>query len=224
MLIPILALSSALADEPSATLDEDGPHYVWSIEPIKLSSLMLNTHPDWAAWGIESGVRVSEHLWIQVFLEIDKGSQLNGFYTEGRDFLLSHNYVALVNTGRWYFKPDRSSGFVDAGVALQGLRQQYLDPSRQAQQRNGFTVTPVVLAGYEAMFGPGLFFKIRGGGGWNAHRGGNIDGHLDLDEHARLARTYYNPYTHLTEVFFQPFIYVGDVAFGAKFGARKRKR
>ena len=29
--------------------------YVWQIEPIKPSTLMLNIHPDWAAFGIETG-------------------------------------------------------------------------------------------------------------------------------------------------------------------------
>ena len=44
-----------------------------------------------------------------------------------------------------------------------------------------------------------------------------MTGHLDLKDHDELARSYYSPYTHLTEVLFQPFFYIGDVAIGFKF-------
>ncbi|MEM6930051.1 MAG: hypothetical protein AAF602_24140 [Myxococcota bacterium] len=211
------------AEEPAST-DASQPRPVFSIEPIKLGSLMLNLHPDWAAWGIESGVRVSDHLWLQLFFEYDKGgAQLGTYFVDGSAFLVTHGYTAVLPTARWYFSPEGSSGFVDAGFAWQRGRQQYFDVDRELQERTGFTLSPVLMSGYQAEFGRGLFFKVRGGGGWNAVRGGDIDGHLDLYERQAQARTYYSPHTHLTEVFFQPFFYVFDVAFGAEFGRRARK-
>lgn len=220
--IPTL-LTLLLADAAAAA-EPETPRAVFSIEPIKLSSLMLNLHPDWAAWGIEAGVRVSDHLWLQSMFEYDKGSgQLGDYFVDGSEYLVTHGYTASLNTARWYFTPDRSSGFVDGGFAWQRGRQQWLDVDRRLQERTGFTLSPVLLSGYEAHFGRGLFFKIRGGGGWNAIRGGGIDGHLDLYRRKEQARTYYSPHTHLTEVFFQPFFYIGDIALGAKFGGKRRR-
>ena len=224
-ILPLATLvfgSPALAEEPESERSERRP--VFSIEPIKLGSLMLNLHPDWAAWGIEAGVRVSDHLWIHSFFEYDKGSaQLESYFVDDKAFLVNHGYRASLNTARWYFRPDRSSGFVDVGFAWQRGRQQYLDVDRNLQERSGFTISPALLSGYEAQFGPNLFFKVRGGGGWNAVRSGTIDGHLDLYKREEQARTYHSPHTHLTEVLFQPFFYIFDVSFGAKFGRRPGK-
>ena len=220
----ILHLLTTAAVGASETPKDDG-RVVFSIEPIKLGSLMLNFHPDWAAWGIEAGVRVSDHLWIHSFFEYDKGSALfEDYYVDGYDYLVNHGYRASLNTARWYFRPDQSSGFVDVGFAWQRGRQQYFDAQRRLQERSGFTLSPAVLSGYEAMFGRNLFFKVRGGGGWNAVRSGDIDGHLNLYKRKEQARTYYSPHTHLTEVLFQPFFYIFDVSFGAKFGRGARNR
>ena len=198
--------------------------YVWSIEPIKPSSLMLNIHPDWAAFGIETAVRVHRNVWITTFVEIDKGHLHQDFRKPGKDFLVSHSYTAWMTTARTYVKPDaRSSGFFDGGLALQWLWQQHLDGGDdQLRSNTGMTVAPVLLGGYEVFLGKSnAFFKVRGGGGWNAHRQGTIRGTLDLAEYEENKRGYYSPYTHLTEVIYQPFFYIGDVAFGFKFGRRK---
>ena len=218
LLLPFLALAAsapALAEAPA----EQSAGAAFSLEPIKLSSLMLNIHPDWSAWGIEAGVRLGDHLWLQSFLEYDKaGGLLESYLDDDSDFLISHTYLASLNTARWYFQPERSSGFVDVGFAWQRGRQQYLDVEREFHERSGYTLSPALLSGYEARFGRDLFFKVRGGGGWNAVRGGDIDGHLDLYLREEQARTYYSPHTHLTEVFFQSFFYIGDISLGIRFG------
>ena len=221
---PLLSPAHAGPD-PAGPEDHDDPGYVWSIEPIKLSSLMLNVHPDWAAWGIETGFRVTDNLWLQLFFEYDKASgSLGDYFADGHDYLVTQGYTAIMPTGRWYFTPGRSSGFVDVGFAFQRGRQQWLDPARELQERSAVTLSPVLLSGYEFAFGRGLFCKIRGGGGWNAYRSGGIDGQLDLYAFDEQRWTYYNPHAHLTEVLYQPFFYIGDVAFGARFGKGRRKR
>lgn len=223
MSVVTLLWSTVLVSHAPATEPAPERRAVFSIEPIKLSSLMLNLHPDWGAWGIEAGVRLSDHLWLQSFFEYDKGgAQLEAYDVEGFDFLVTHGYRASLNTARWYFTPDRSSGFVDAGFAWQRVRQQWLDPDRVLRERSGFTISPALLAGYQAHFGNGLFFKVRGGGGWNAVRSGTIDGHLNLYRRQEEAFTYHNPHSHLTEVVFQRFFYIGDVALGATFGKRRK--
>jgi len=228
VLAALLGSSTAWAGEPEeglASTSVENRHYVWSIEPIKLSSLMLNVHPDWAAFGLETGVRVHRKIWIQSFMEIDKGSLHQEFSTPSHDFLTNHHYTAWLTTGRWVFRPDaRHGGFAEAGMNIQWLWQQYNNPAGKAKSRTGMTIAPVLLAGYEWQIGPSnAFFKIRGGGAWNAHRQGEVDGHLDLQDLEEQKRGYYSPYTHLTEVFFQPFYYIGDVSFGFKFGTGRRK-
>ena len=213
----MLALGTAHAggDEPAET----DTRYVFSVEPIKLSSLMLNMHPDWSAFGLEAGVRVHERVWLQAFVEIDKGSLHQDFLAPNKDFLTNHHYTAMMFTGRWMAQPDaRKSALLEGGVAIQWLWQQYIDRGGSFESRTGMAFGPVLLGGYEWHMGrSNAFFKVRGGGGWNAHRQGGVTGHLDLKDHDELARSYYSPYTHLTEVLFQPFFYIGDVAIGFKF-------
>ncbi len=216
---------AAPSEKPDAAT-ETSTHYVWSVEPIKPSSLMLNIHPDWVAFGLESGVRVSSHVWVQTFIEIDKGSVHQDFSKPGFDFLTNHHYTAWLTTGRWVFSPDaRKTGFLDAGLAFQWLWQQYNTPQGKSKSQTGMTIAPALLGGYEWHIGrSNAFFKIRGGGGWNAHRQGDIEGTLNLKDYEDQKRGYFSPYTHLTEVIYQPFFYIGDVAFGFKFGAPKRSK
>ncbi len=66
----------------------------WSVEPIKITSLMVNTHPEYNGWGFEAGRRVTDRYWVTSMIEKTKGGDFASNFDPDFSFLVTFDYLA----------------------------------------------------------------------------------------------------------------------------------
>lgn len=202
----VLAASLLLAQAGETT----SRPLAWSIEPIKLTSLMLNLAPGWSGWGIEGGRRITSSLWFESFLERDVGHHRGIIEASEFEYITGYDYTAWLNTLRYFFSPQEGSFFADAGFAVQAAKVRFIR-NGTFHSESAHTLSIAVLGGYEWLFKSGLIIKIRLGGAYNVLRSGSMDDQPNVKDWNS------DPADHLTAVMVQPALYIGDVGIGMKF-------
>lgn len=202
----------AQESEETETKKEEKP-IRWLIEPIKLSSLMVNTHPEYTGWGLELGRKLSDKVWFTSMIEKTKGGDFAKNFDPNFDFLVTFDYFAWLNTARYYLKPEKKySTIFDGGFVFQKVRQKYLR-NNQLIVENATAVGPLLMVGGELKMRANTYFKWRFGGFLNVFRDGSfVDQINDGQDQAP-----YQLYPHLSDAAIGAGSYAGDIALGLKF-------
>lgn len=185
----------------------------WLIEPIKLTSLMVNTHPEYNGWGLEGGRRLTDKLWVTSMIEKTKGGDFLKNYDPTYDFLITFKYFAWLNTVRYYVKPGaRYSTFFDAGIEYQSATHKFLRGDDVFEEK-ARSVGPILFVGGEWNFYKNFYMKWRSGFLINVYRGGAFKSRINdgQDQPAFFM------YPHLAAAVIGKGTYAGDVALGIKF-------
>ena len=185
----------------------------WLIEPIKLTSLMVNTHPEYNGWGLEGGRRLTERTWVTSMIEKTKGGDFLKNFDPEYDFLITFRYFAWLNTFRYYLKPDaRYSTFFDAGVEYQSAGHKFLRDN-DVFEEGAKAAGPILFVGGAWRFSENMYLKWRSGFFVNLYRGGDMKSRIDdgQDQPAFFM------YPHLADAVIGRGTYAGDVAFGITF-------
>jgi hypothetical protein len=185
----------------------------WLIEPIKLTSLMVNTHSEYNGWGFEFGRRLTKRLWVTSMVEKTQGSDFAENFDPAFDYLVSFRYFAWLNTVRFYLSPEKKySMFLDGGVEFQRSRHKFLR-STSLFEETAIAVGPLLLIGGEWHFSKIMYFKWRVGGFINAYRSGTMKRRIDDGQD----QPSFYLYPHLSDAVVKPGSYAGDLALGIKF-------
>jgi len=208
----LLATLSSYAQEETPT--EDQPKVKkWLIEPIKLTSLMVNTHPEYNGWGFEAGRRITDKLWVTSMIEKTKGGDFTKNFNPDYDFLTAFKYFAWLNTFRYYLKPGAAyTTFFDAGIELQRSSQQFLRNNALMEEK-AVAMGPLVFVGGEMKLRENMYFKWRMGGFVNLYKSGSMKQRVNDGQD----QPPFYMYPHLSEAVIGNASYAGDVAFGIKF-------
>ncbi len=185
----------------------------WLIEPIKVTSLQVNTHPEYNGWGFELGRRLSDKLWLTSMVEKTQGGDFLKNYNPLHDYLISFKYFASITTFRYYLKPAaRYSTFFDAGAIFQTASHKFLRGSDVFQEK-ARSAGPAIFIGGEGRIYKNTYFKWRSGLFINVYNGGNMKDRIDdgQDQPAFFM------YPHLADAVIGKGTYAGDLAFGIKF-------
>lgn len=177
LLIVSFIILSNFAQEMASADQEKEPK--WLIEPIKITSLMVNTHPEYNGWGFEIGRKISHKLWLTSMIEKTKGGDFVDNFDPNYDFLITFNYFAWLNTLRYYIKPDAIyTTFFDAGLELQSASHKFLR-NNEVFKEKAIALGPLLLVGGEWHFHKKVYFKWRFGGFINIHRSGAMKKRID---------------------------------------------
>jgi len=185
----------------------------WFIEPIKITSLQVNTHPEYNGWGFEIGRKLTDKLWITSMIEKTQGGDFLKNYKPAHDFLVNFKYFASINTFRYYLKPDaRYSTFFDAGIIFQTASHKFLRGNDVLEEK-AKAAGPIFFVGGEGRVYKNMYFKWRSGFFINVYRGGGMKSRIDdgQDQPAFFM------YPHLSDAVIGKGTYAGDLAFGIKF-------
>ena len=185
----------------------------WLVEPIKLSSLMVNTHPEYNGWGLEVGRKLSEKVWATSMIEKTKGGDFMKYFDPDYDYLVTFSYFAWLNTVRYYFKPEATyTMFVDGGMELQKASHKFLRDGDLMKEK-ALALGPIVMIGGEWRFHEHLYFKWRFGGFVNVVKNGSMTERIDDGQD----QPSYQLYPHLSDAVLSNGTYAGDVALGIRF-------
>ena len=212
LIIGFLAAISNYAQKTSSTenLVQDPK---WLIEPIKITSLMVNSHPAYNGWGFEAGRKVKGKLWFTSMIEKTKGDDFVSNFDPNYDYLITFNYFAWLNTFRYFLKPDAVyTTFFDGGVVYQSASHKFLR-NNGVFEETAIAVGPLLLVGGEWHFYENIYFKWRFGGFINTHRSGTMKSRIDDGQD----QPSFYLYPHLSDAVISKGTYAGDVAFGIKF-------
>lgn len=213
-LVAMVCLVSTLCKAQGDTTTERISHdRKWLIEPIKISSLMVNTHPEYNGWGFEVGHRITDKLWVTSMIEKTKGGDFLKNFDPAYDYLITFSYFAWLNTFRYYLKPDaRYSTFFDAGVEYQSAAHKFLRQNEVFKEQ-ALAVGPILFVGGEWRFSERIYFKWRSGFFINIYRGGDMKSRIDDGQNQPT----FFMYPHLSDAVIGKGTYAGDMAFGIKF-------
>lgn len=185
----------------------------WLIEPIKVTSLQVNTHPEYNGWGVEVGRKLTDKLWITSMIEKTKGGDFLKNFDPAYDYLVTFNYFAWLNTFRYYLKPEaRYTTFLDAGVEYQSASHKFLRDNTVFEEK-AKAVGPILFVGGEWRFYKNIYLKWRSGFFINVHRGGDMKSRINDGQD----QPPFFLYPHLSDAVIGKGTYAGDVAFGIKF-------
>ena len=185
----------------------------WLIEPLKITSLMVNTHPEYNGWGFEIGRKITHKIWLTSMIEKTQGGDFVDNYNSGFDYLVSFHYFAWLNTVRYYIKPDaKYSSFFDGGLELQTASHQFLRGGKILKEE-AFAFGPILMFGGELKMRSNIYFKWRAGGFINLIRSGSMTERINDGQN----QPSYQLYPHLSDAVLAVGNYAGDVAFGIKF-------
>ena len=185
----------------------------WLIEPIKISSLMVNTHPEYNGWGFEAGRKIADRLWVTSMIEKTTGGDFKKNFDPNYDFLITFHYFAWLTTCRYYLSPDaKYSTFFDGGIELQTASHKYLTDNK-VMKENAAAMGPLLMVGGELKLGERMYFKWRMGGFINAYKSGSMKSRID-DGQDQPA---FYMYPHLSDAVIGNGTFAGDTAFGIKF-------
>lgn len=203
--VPSFAQEQASTQSPTRTKK-------WQIEPLKITSLMVNTHPEYNGWGFEAARRITDKLWVTSMIEKTKGGDFQANFDPAYDFLVTFDYFAWLNTLRYHLKPDaKYTTFFDGGMAVQSAQHKFLRNDQVFEER-AVAVGPLLLVGGQLRLRENIYFKWRAGLVINAYRGGSLKSRIDDGQD----QPPFFLYPHLTDALLKPAMYVGDVAFGVK--------
>lgn len=211
VVIAFLATISSYAQEGSSP--ERLADKKWLIEPVKINSLMVNTHPEYNGWGFEVGRKLTDKLWATSMIEKTKGGDFVKNFDPAYDFLITFKYFAWLNTFRYYLKPGaRYSTFFDAGIEYQRATHKFLRDNSVFEEK-ARAVGPIMFVGGEWHFSRHVYLKWRSGFFINVYRGGSMRSRINdgQDQPAFFI------YPHLSDAVIGRGTYAGDVAFGIKF-------
>ncbi len=207
----LVALSSHAQDTSSK--ENQVKEKKWLIEPLKITSLMVNTHPAYNGWGFEVGRKVSDKLWFTSMIEKTKGDDFVSNFDPNFDFLIDFKYLAWLNTFRYYLKPDaKYTTFFDAGVEFQSASHAFLRDS-DIFKEEATALGPILFVGGELQMFNNIYFKWRSGGFINLLRNGSFKSRIDDGQD----QPSFFLYPHLSDAVISKGTYAGDVAFGIKF-------
>ncbi len=185
----------------------------WLIEPLKITSLQVNTHPEYNGWGLEIGRRLSNRLWITTMIEKTQGGDFLKNFKPEHDFLINLKYFVWINTFRYYLKPDaRYTTFFDAGLIYQSASHKFLRAQKVAQEK-ARAVGPALFIGGEGRIYKQIYFKWRSGFFFNVYRGGDMKSRMDDGQN----QPPFFMYPHLSDAVIGKGTYAGDLALGLKF-------
>lgn len=197
------------------TAPSPAPDPQWLIEPVKISSLMVNTHPRYNGWGFEAGRRLTDKLWITSMIEKTQGSDFANNFDPSHDYLVSFRYFAWLNTLRYYLKPQAVyTTFFDGGLIYQSASHSFLR-NQDIQEEDARAVGAVLFVGGEWRFSPSrnIYLKWRSGGFLNLVRTGSFNKRIDDGQNQPA----FFMYPHLSDAVIGQGTYAGDVAIGFKF-------
>jgi len=190
----------------------------WLIEPIKISSLMVNFHPEYNGWGFEAGRKITDRLWVTSMIEKTKGGDFEKNYDPDYEFLVTFSYFAWLNTLRFYLKPEaKYSTFFDGGMVLQTSSHKFLR-NNELFGEEALAMGPILQVGGELKLGKmklgkNMYFKWRMGGFINLYRSGSMKSRIDDGQD----QPSFYLYPHLSDAVLSNGTFAGDTAFGIKF-------
>lgn len=188
------------------------PKKNWQVEPVKLSSLMVNTHPEYNGWGLEVGRRLADHLWVTSMIEKTKGGDFIDNFDPNYDFLMTFDYLAVLGVVRYYVKPEGAyTSFFDGGLEFQRATHKFLR-NNVVYREEATAVGPLVMFGGERRLSETVYFKWRFGAILNLYRAGSMKSRIDDGQD----QPSFYLYPHLSDAVIKRAIYAGDVAFGIK--------
>lgn len=207
----LMALAFAATISCYAQQEPENPkEKKWQIEPIKITSLMVNTHPEYNGWGFEAGRKITDKLWITSMIEKTKGGDFEKNFDPNYDYLITFHYFAWLTTARYYLKPDaKYTTFFDGGVEVQTASQMFLRNNGLLKE-NAIAMGPLLMVGGELKLGERMYFKWRMGGFINAYRRGSMKSRI---EDGQDQPAFYM-YPHLSDAVIGNGTFAGDTAFG----------
>jgi hypothetical protein len=212
VIIGFLAAITGYAQEDTS-VDIPARKKNWQIEPIKITSLMVNTHPEYNGWGLEAGRRITDKLWITSMIEKTLGGDFASNFDPNYDYLITFKYFAWLNTLRFYLKPEAVyTTFFDGGVEFQSASHKFLR-NNWVFEENAYALGPLLFIGGEWHFYENIYFKWRMGGFINVYRSGSMKSRIDDGQD----QPSFYLYPHLSDAVISSGSYAGDVAFGIKF-------
>ncbi len=186
---------------------------VWLIEPIKISSLMVNTHPEYNGWGFEVGRKITDRLWVTSMIEKTTGGDFKKNYDPNYDYLITFHYFAWLTTCRYYLKPDaKYSTFFDGGIELQTASHKFLRNDAVIEE-DATAMGPLLMVGGELKLGEKMYFKWRMGGFINLYKKGTMKNRIEDGQD----QPWFYLYPHLSDAVIGNGTFAGDTAFGIKF-------
>ncbi len=185
----------------------------WLVEPVKITSLMVNTHPEYNGWGLEVGRKLADKLWLTTMVEKTQGGDFASNFDPTYDYLITFDYLASLTTLRYYIDPHAVyTTFFDGGIEHQRASHQFLREA-EVMQESAVALGPILFIGGEWHFHENIYFKWRMGGFINLYRGGTMKSRIDDGQN----QPPYYLYPHLADAVTGIGSYAGDVAFGIKF-------